>query len=119
MARLFCALTACLAVSCAVALAHPAPDGPDAAQAASRPHRAAPHLTIAAATKPIRQFLTSATQVTALPVSFRIGTCRRRSARVLDCPFAIPGRSTGSMRAKLVGGGRVQLYVLGAAARSS
>ena len=116
MARLFCLLTACLAVSCAVALAEPAPRGPEAAQAAARPHRPAARLTVAAATKPIRQFLTSATQVTALPGAFRIGTCRRRSPRVLDCPFAIPGRSTGTMRAKLMSGSRVQLYVLGAAA---
>jgi hypothetical protein len=117
MGRLLRILTVCLAASCAVALLAPGFDGPGAARAASRAHRPAAKLTVAAARKPIEQFLASATQVAALPRDFRIGTCQRRSARVLDCPIGIPGRSTGTMRAKLLGSGRgarVQLYVLGA-----
>jgi hypothetical protein len=119
MTRLLCTLLACLAAACAVALTGPGSDGPDDASAAARPHRAAAVLSVAAARRPIGQFLASATQVTALPRTYRIGGCRRRSARVLDCPISVPGRSTGWMRARLIGSGRharVQLYVLRVAA---
>jgi hypothetical protein len=119
MARLLCTLLACLAASCAVALAAPGSHGPGAARAALHARHAPPALSLAAARKPIGQFLASATQVTGLPRTYRIGTCRRRDRRTLDCPIAVPGRSSGLMRAKLIGSGRaarVQLYVLRVAA---
>ena len=68
-----------------------------------------------AARRPIERFLKAATQVTALPRSYRITGCRRRSARSIDCDFVITGQSRGSLRARLIvaeRAARVQLYVL-------
>ena len=119
MLRLLIAVIACLAATCAVALARPASEPPATADAAGRTaHRsaagAARRLGVKAAKRPIGKFLASATQVTGLPRSYRVGPCRRRSTAVVDCTIAVPGHASGTMRARLFGGSRprIQLYVL-------
>jgi hypothetical protein len=116
MIRTLLALLVAAATCFALALAQPSGREVAAAQAASR-HAARtprPALSLAAARKPIGQFLASAAQVTGLPPTGEIGACRRRSARVIDCAISVPGRTTGVMRAVLVGTrhARVQLFVL-------
>ena len=111
---------ACLAVTSAMALAEPGPgDRASGAPGDSRRAHAnstnrARKLTKKAAGTQIRLFLASATQVTGLPGSYVVETCSRRSARALDCGFAVPGHARGVMQAKLLGRSRphVQLYVL-------
>jgi hypothetical protein len=120
MVRLLLALAICLAIACPAAVARPAYEGPLNAHAAKRVPNAGsnhrPRLRITASKRPIERFLTSALQVTGLPSSFTVHHCRRRSSRAVDCAVTVPGRAQARMRAKLLGrgGGRVQLYVLGA-----
>jgi len=89
---------------------------PAPSQAAERAQaaRATPALSTAVAVRQMRQFFAAATQVTAVGGQHRIEGCRRRGPRVLDCQVAVAGRTTVSMRARLLGkrAPRVQLYVL-------
>ncbi len=116
---LLSAVIACMAATSAIALAEPGPDrSPSAYGGSPRAHASsanrAPKLTTKVAARQIGQFLASATQVTGLPGSYFVGTCDRRSAKTLDCGFAVPGHARGVMRVKLLGRSRphVQLYVL-------
>jgi hypothetical protein len=122
MMRPLLALLICTGTICQAASASPVDVRPSKLEAAPKravqakaSHR--PRLSLVAAKRPMRQFLSSASQVAGLPDSFTVHACRRHSRRVVDCAVTIEGRPSAQMRAKLLerSGPRVQLYVLPAA----
>jgi hypothetical protein len=114
MSRLVHTVTACV-LAAAISLAVLSGVGSPAAEGApARAHAPRATLSQAAAVRQMRAFVRSAVQVTAVGSSFEIRGCRRRGARTVDCRAHIPGRSTATLRAKLIGkrAKRIQLYVV-------